>query len=640
MFGIDKTWDSLGWRNKIRHFFVRVLSSIVMLAAATGPLAAQVFEQNSALSFTMVQGGPSPLPQVLPVAAADNNNFDFVFSAASSGGNWLTISNARLETPASFLVSIDNAVASTLSAGTYTGQVTVASYYGSVSEKVPVTLNVVPAAQSSFASLPGGLSFAAAESHTPGSQVVQINSAGSGTLNWTLTTNTFGIANFLSVSANSGTAPSLVTVSVVQQNLPGGGAVAGTFVGELVFSSPTGSVTVPVAVTIGGTNFVQAAPLSFSMVNGGTGPLPQVITGASSADVFDFVSSANSSSAKGSWLIVTTNRLTTPASPVISVDPLIAPTLPAGVYTGEVLLNNYYVGTAPTMVVPVTLTVSNPNVPFFDSVPGSMNFFLPVNGISPGGQTFQIRNAGSGTLNWTATTTTADGGNWLSVSSLNGSAPSLLTVQVNAKNLPGGGGSAGTYNGNVLLESSGSTITVPVTVSVGVQAFLPVTPLSAVIPAGGNGPATQTTNAASTGSAFDFTKEVYTANGGSWLTVNAGRATTPDSVELGFDPNIVKSLPTGTYSGEVILASYYTGDAAAVTIPITLTVAPSTEPFFQDLSGGLQFSLLPAALIQETNFCRCKTRDRALSTGQCPQRQRTVETGFPFLPVAEPLLLS
>ena len=166
---------------------------------------------------------------------------------------------------------------------------------------------------------------------------------------------------------------------------------------------------------------------------------------------------------------------------MISIDPSIAPNLAAGVYTGQVVLDNYYVGTAPTMVVPVTLTVSNPNAPFFDSVPGSMSFFLPLNGISPGGQTFQIRNAGSGILKWSAVTTTADGGNWLSVSSLSGTAPSLLTMQVNAKNLPGSGGSAGTYNGNVLLEANGSTIR-SVTVSVGVQAFLPVTPLSAVIP--------------------------------------------------------------------------------------------------------------------------------------------------------------
>ena len=305
---IHNTTSDSSRRNRIRHLLVPVVSGIAMLAAAAAPLTAQVFEQNAALSFTMVQGGPSPLPQVLPVAAADNNNFDFKFSAATfSGGNWLTVPNSRLETPASFLVSIDSTFAGTLTAGTYTGQVVVASYYGSVTETVPVTLNVVSAAQSSFADLPGGLSYAAPVSRTPGSQVVQINNAGPGALNWTLHTNTFNNANFLNVSASSGTAPSLVTVSVVSKDLPGAGATPGTFVGELVFSSSTGSVTVPVAVTIGGTSFAQAAPLSFSMVTGGAAPLPQVIAGASSTSAFDFVSAAYSSTALGSWLTVTTD---------------------------------------------------------------------------------------------------------------------------------------------------------------------------------------------------------------------------------------------------------------------------------------------------------------------------------------------
>ncbi len=572
-----------------------VLPWVVLLGVCSAPLAAQQFEQTGNLYFSMVKGGASPLPQVLPVAPASGGNFYFsAVASTSSGGNWLAVTSDTLETPSSLLVSINDTVASTLAAGSYAGQIVVTAN-GPVTETVAVTLTVVAASTPSFANLSGGLTFAATSGGNAGSQVIQINNAGSGTLSWTLGASTFNGANFLTVSATSGTAPSLVTVGVAPANLPGGGTTTGVFIAQIVLTSSAGSVTIPVTVSVGVLSFVQSAPLSFSMPSGGAAPLPQVVPGASTTSSNFYFDGAAYTGTGGNWLTVSSASATleTPDSSQVVVNQTVASTLPAGVYTGEVVITGHNTGYAPAMVIPVTLTISPTSAAFFDNLPGGMNFFLPANGANPGSQTLQIRNAGSGTLNWTAVTSTADGGKWLSVSQSNGSAPSLVTVQVASQFLPGGA-AAGTYSGNILFESAGSTVSVPITVSVGDLAFLPVSPLSAVMPLHGSAPVVQVANVASTTTSnFYFDTAVYTATGGNWLTASTASGTfeTPNDVEIGFNETVVSTLPAGSYTGEVVVLDHNTGYAVSMTIPVTLTVAPASEAFFNDFPGGLQFSL-------------------------------------------------
>ncbi len=545
MFQLSKAMSILPW--------------VVLLGVCATPLAAQQFEQTGNLYFSMVQGGASPLPQVLPVAPASDGNFYFSAAAStSSGGNWLAVTSAKLETPSSLVVSISGTVASALAAGSYSGQIVVTAN-GPVTETVAVTLTVVAASTPSFANLPGGLTFASPAGGSAGSQVIQINNAGSGTLNWTLGASTFNGANFLTVSATSGTAPSLVTVGVAAANLPGGGTTAGNFIGQLVFTSSAGSVTVPVAVSVGILSFVQSAPLSFSMPSGGAAPLPQVVSGASTTSSNFYFDGAAYTGTGGNWLTVSSASATleTPDSSQVIVNQTVASTLPAGVYTGEVVISGHNTGYAPAMVIPITLTVSATSRPFFDNVPGGMNFSLPANGANPGSQTLQIRNAGSGTLAWTAVTSTADGGNWLSVSQSSGTAPTLVNVQIASQFLPGGA-AAGTYSGTILFESADSTVSVPITVSVGLLAFLPVSPLSAVMPVHGSAPVVQVANVASTTTSnFYFDTDVYTATGGNWLTASttSGTFDTPNDVEIGFNESVVSTLAAGSYTGEVVVVT-------------------------------------------------------------------------------------
>ncbi len=572
---------------------VRFLTWFAFLSALAAPLTAQQFEQTPPLHFSMAKGGASPLPQVLPVASSSSSNFYFSAAAStSSGGNWLAVPGGSLYTPSSLLVSVDDTVAANLAAGTYSGQVVITA--SGVTETVPVTLVVEPANVAFFADLPGGLTYALATGGGAGSQVIQVNGAGSGTLHWTLAATTFNGGNFLTVSATSGTAPSLVTIGVAAQNLPGAGSSPGTFVGQLVFTCSTGSVTIPVAVSVANTSFVQSNPRNFAMPQGGAAPLPQVVPVAGTNSSGFYFQASGFTATGGNWLTVSPSNTTfyTPSSPEIGVDQTVAAALPAGVYTGEVVVTPNSTGTAPAMAIPVTLTISPSTVPFFDNLPGGMNFYLPAHGANPGSQTLQIRNAGSGTLAWTAIVATSDGGNWLSISQAGGAAPSLITVQIAAQNLPGGG-AAGTYSGNILFESAGSTASLPVTVSAGQTAFLPVNPINVLMPLHGEAPVIQAAAVSSTTSGFYFNTDVHAGTGGNWLTASttSGTSYTPNAAEIGFDEAVVSTLPAGSYTGEVVFSSNSSGTAASMTLPVTLTVAASGGPFFDDLPGGLQFSL-------------------------------------------------
>jgi hypothetical protein len=156
----------------------------------------------------------------------------------------------------------------------------------------------------------------------------------------------------------------------------------------------------------------------------------------------------------------------TPHTVTVTVNPSI--TLAAGTYTGQVVL----ISTSMAMTVPVTLTIAPPATPFFDNVAGQMSFSMKIAGLAPPAQIIELRNGGSGGfLDWTLTATTSDGGNWLIPSATNGTAPSTISVAVSVANLPNLALTAGTFTGQLLFHSSGSRVTVPISIVVGPDVF-------------------------------------------------------------------------------------------------------------------------------------------------------------------------
>src|SRR5581483_5314498 len=342
-------------------------------------------------------------------------------------------------TPEAITVSVN---ASTLAAGTYTGELLFTQYsLHDLAIVVPVTLTIAASGTTYFDSEPGQMTF----SMVPGAlnvtpQSLTVRNGGTGTLNWTGSVSTADGGSWLSASALSGVAPATITISVNPVNLPGGGQIAGTFVGQLFFQTTGSSFTVPVSVSVGGTVFRQVNPISFTMPFGGANPLPQILsvisTGESSGSNFNFDSVAVTSKG-GAWLTVSKSGVdccTTPEVLTVSVN---ASTLAAGTYTGEIILTQYSIHDL-AMMVPVTLTIAPTSSKYFDSMAGEISFSLLTGAPTVPAQTLQVRNGGTGSFSWTGSFSTSDGGDWLAATPLSGTTPTTVSVSITPSNLPGG----------------------------------------------------------------------------------------------------------------------------------------------------------------------------------------------------------
>ena len=111
------------------------------------------------------------------------------------------------------------------------------------------------------------------------------------------------------------------------------------------------------------------------------------------------------------------------------------------------------------------------------------------------------------------------------------------------------------------------------------------------MPLAGANPLPQTLTTTSIGAAVNYNLSVATGNGGSWMTVSPIGlcCSTPEVFTV--TVSAPAGLAAGTYTGEVIV------DAAnsAMVLPVTLTVAPSNVPFFDNVQGQMSFFAATAA---------------------------------------------
>jgi hypothetical protein len=567
-------------------FAILALAFAFTLAA---PLHAQTFQKVPALKFTKAFAGAEPLPQVLTIAYTNQATVRFSVSASTnSGGSWLSTSptgNACCYTPLAVSVIV---AAGSLAAGTYTGQVVITNYSNSsIKMTIPVTLTVAASGATFFDDLPGKLSFSFKTNGVAISQTVQIRNAGAGILNWTLTKSTASGGNWLSASASSGAAPSAITIGITKSALPGGGASAGTFVGQLLLQTSGDSVTIPVAVTVGPAPFTQVNPLSFTMAFAGANPLAQVLNVAMANNSTVRYSASVATARGGKWLSISPSGNACCYTPLANTVSVNGGALAAGAYTGEIIITEY-ANPGRAMVVPVTLTVKASGA-FFADLPGQLSFSVKTNGTTATPQTVQVGNGGSGTLNWTLATSTADGGNWLTATPASGTAPSAISVGVTVSQLPGGGAVAGEYIGQLVLQTNGDTTTIPVTVTVGVAPFTQLNPINFTMPFGGNNPLPQVLNvAAIDNSTFRFSAAVATAKGGNWLSISpSGNACcyTPLAITASVKAS---TLAAGNYTAEIIFTEY-ANPGRSMVLPVNLTILAGGA-FFDNLPGALSFS--------------------------------------------------
>ena len=416
----------------------------------------------TAVSFTVpLNGQASQIVSLNSTNPASQLSYTVAFATAS-GGSWLSVNQLSGNTPSSSL-QITATPGANLSAGTYTGSVTITATGagGAAVANSPVTIPATLVVAAGTLSLsPNTLSFQQpAGGAAPAAQNVQVLSSGQA-LSYTVVAANTGSVNWLSVSPASGTTNGSLSVAVDGSRLTPGvypGTITVTAVGPN--GSPVSGSPATVQVTLvvpAGT--VSAAPtsLTFTQAAGGSAPAAQAVTVSGTPGPINFTVGATTATG-GTWLTAAPVSGTTPGTIQVSAN---AGSLAVGQYTGTVTITALTASGSP-ISIPVTLNVVSGQA--ITATPATLTFNYVIGTAVPAAQQVQAATTGSGSIPLSVTASTRDGASWLSVTPATGATPLPLSVSVSPQNL-----AAGTYTGTVTINSTNasSPATVQVTLTV------------------------------------------------------------------------------------------------------------------------------------------------------------------------------
>jgi uncharacterized protein (TIGR03437 family) len=355
--------------------------SFTIVVTAT-PSGAAMAVSPSSLSFTLRSGATQGSEQSVSVTAGET---PLAFSAsASSPGNWLAVNPSSGTTPASVRVTV--ASTASLAPGTYSGTVTIASQAGNSPVNLPVTLTIQPEATLSAA--PATLAFnhtTAADSAVTEKQLNVSSTAAGVPFNAAVTT--FEGGAWLSVSPGSGQTNAVLTVAANSS-----GMQPGTYTGSVTITpvgNPAGVQTVPVTLTIASPGAPTATPSALSFVADNGAAQSKTVSIGSTGPALEIAATANTVSG-GSWLGVSPNSGTTPATLNVTVNP---GALPAGAYTGSISVEPD--GGGAPLVISVALQVTG-GAPVINAVTNAASF---LRGSVAPGQLVVLFGAGMGPQN-------------------------------------------------------------------------------------------------------------------------------------------------------------------------------------------------------------------------------------------------
>jgi len=509
------------------------------------------------LAFSFTVGGTAPVSQNLAITST---NTPFSFTAAA-GASWLSIVPTNSTTPATLGVSVN---AAGLTPGTYTSAVTITAPSASNSPfTVPVTFTV--STQPGIVATPTALSFSyAIGAATPAVQSIAVSTSNSAAASFSAIASTTSGGKWLVVSPASGSTPASLMISVNPAGL-----ATGTYAGSIAISA-SGSTSQTVSVTLTVTPASQTAIVitgnpGFTVFNT-TVPVSTTL-GVSISGGAALPYTVAAVGAQPAWLTFTPSSGTTPGSLTLTGNA-------AGLYPGTYVATLMVTASGSpqlTKTIPVQLTVAGSNLV---ANPATLSFAFPTGGPVPAAQSLTISPAPgtTTTLALGAISTTAP---WLRVTSAS-TAPATVQVSVSVGQL-----TPGSYTASIFVTALGSTgpsLVVPVTLTVGALPQLTATPSTLVFgyTPGGTLPAAQSFALSSGGTPLNFT----VTSPGTWLTVSPSRGTTPGTVLVTANPT---GLGAGTYSGTITASAY--GAANSVPIPVTLTI-----------SGPGQLEVAPAQL--------------------------------------------
>jgi hypothetical protein len=313
--------------------------------------------------------------------------------------------------------------------------------------------------------------------------------------------------------------------------------------------------TAPAALT------VTPASLSFSGQQGGSSPAAKTVdvsnTGGGTMNW--------TASESATWLSVAPASGTNAGT--ITVTPSISG-LAAGTYTTDVTVAAAGATGSPK-TIPVTFTVAAPPTPALSVAPSSLSFSGTAGSASPAAKTLDVSNAGTGTLNWSA----SENASWLSISPASETGAGTITVTPTITGL-----SAGTYTTDITVSAPGATgspKTIPVTFTVASPPALAVAPanLSFTATQGGANPAAQDVSVTNTGGG---TLSFTAADDAAWLTVTPASGNAPATLSVA--PSVA-GLAQGTYAATVtVSAAGASGSPKSVGVTLTVTAPSATPP--------------------------------------------------------------
>jgi hypothetical protein len=426
----------------------------VSLLVSTNPIIAA---NPASLTFTAQVGGGAPPAQSLSLTSSGG---PLSYTAASSvgsppGGAWLQVPNQSGTTNGAISVSVNTGG---LAVGTYIGTINITSASaGNGNLSIPVTLNITagPALQLSSPTLSFAYQVGQAQ---PQSQTVTVGST-SGQVSFTVAAQA-QTGQWLSASPTTGTAPGNFVVSVNTTGL-----APGSYNGTITVT-PSGATNTPqtiqVTLVVSNTALLVLSPNAASFtasVGSGISTSQNVAVTSTDGSTLSFSVGLSSGA---SWLLVNTSSGSTPANLSISANPS---GLAAGTYTGTVTITaaSGTVANSP-QTLPVTLNVTSSNT--LSVAPAALTFSQLPNAPAPASQTVNVTSTGAGSgqqITFAATVSYNQGQGWLTVTPLNSTTPTTLTVTAN-----GAGLAAGTYTGQITLASPGvAQQTINVTLTVG-----------------------------------------------------------------------------------------------------------------------------------------------------------------------------
>jgi hypothetical protein len=526
-------------------------------------------------------------------------------TSTTDGGNWLLLSTSSGQVTRGqsqpVTVSINSSI---MLPGVYNGSITFSSQGSEAVVNNPQTvyITVTISPQCSVQVTPGALNFAAAFLQSaPAAQALSVgtNQSCSAPLAWSVAATTSNGGSWLSISASSGNTPSTPTVSVAINGLQ-----PGTYNGQLLFSSPAGTQTVPVTLVIGPPTTPvlssSAAVVNTSGTNGQSLPSPSaIVVSNTGGGTLSWQATATTASG-GAWLSVAPAQgtLGPQQKTNLAVQAVVLAGMAPGTYNGTITLTGSdgagHAAAGSPQTIPVTFTVPVPCT--IAASASALTFQGVVGQPAPATQAVTISASGAcaNTLDWTVTAaTTPAGGSWLTTTPAQGTV-TTSTSSTTAAGVVLTGLTPGTYTGTVTISAIdsvtqqpvGSPQTVAITLNVQPPCTLqaPSTTSESFSSEEGQNPAPQTFTLGVTGAcngSANITPGVTTSDGGTWLSVSPASTGIASGATTTFTVTVTSAgLQPGTYQGLISLAAVnggiaITGSPQQINVTLTVLAPPA-----------------------------------------------------------------